>query len=226
MTDQNQTPEQQPLTIDNEKLNTARTLAEEYISRKKAVIKALRNYEERPNDITLWHYQEAFTKRNAALDAFLKLYDWQDNLRIIQALLRDDYPLTLEILQEWGADTQTGLKRCLDNPEFYLKICDHVLKDISAKFISIHTRLDAGETGYAYEETKGVRLLASNPGLIPIEKPLSALRKLKESFRGDYYYSSFPFFFEKEDLPYLAKAEYELIRLLTLGSETVSTITN
>ena len=39
--------------------------------------------------------------------------------------------LTVEALRAWGADTEDGLRRCMNNEAFYLRLVEKAVKDIT-----------------------------------------------------------------------------------------------
>ena len=87
--------------------------------------------------------------------------------------------LTIEALKQYGADTDQGLARCLNNEAFYTRLVGMALND--ANFERLRASLDAGDAKEAFEAAHALKGSIGNLALTPIFDPLS---ELTEKLRG------------------------------------------
>lgn len=84
--------------------------------------------------------------------------------------------LTIDKLQQFGADTQEGLGRCMNNEGLYLKLVGMILGD--AGFGKLKDALTAGDLQAAFEAAHALKGVLGNLSLTPLYKPASDLTEL------------------------------------------------
>lgn len=95
--------------------------------------------------------------------------------------------LTIEALKTFGADTGDGLKRCLDNEAFYLKLVGKALED--KNFDMLEEAVAAGDLDNAFEAAHSLKGVLGNLALTPIYKPVYDITELLRA-RTDTDYTS------------------------------------
>ena len=93
--------------------------------------------------------------------------------------------MTIDTLKEFGADTETGLNRCMGNTEFYLSLVRMAVEDQS--FSGLAGAIAQNNLDTAFEFAHALKGVYGNIALTPIYEPmceLSDLLKNKES--ADY----------------------------------------
>ena len=78
--------------------------------------------------------------------------------------------MTIAILKDFGADTEEGLARCMNNEEFYLKMVNLGLAD--ERFETMKSILEAKNLDEAFEMAHAMKGVFGNLALTPIYKPL------------------------------------------------------
>ena len=81
--------------------------------------------------------------------------------------------MTLEDLKAYGANTEEGLARCLNNEAFYLRMVNLALAD--KNFDGLKQAMDAGDARAAFEAAHALKGSIGNVALTPIFKPVCAL---------------------------------------------------
>ena len=84
--------------------------------------------------------------------------------------------MTLEDLKAYGANTEEGLARCLNNEAFYLRMVNLALAD--KYFDELKRAMDAGEARAAFEAAHALKGSIGNVALTPIYRPACALTEL------------------------------------------------
>jgi len=93
--------------------------------------------------------------------------------------------LTVDALKEFGANTDEGLGRCLNNEQFYLRLVKMSLEDGS--FEKLAAALECGDTKGAFEAAHALKGVMGNLALTPIYTPASELTELLRSgMEADY----------------------------------------
>lgn len=93
--------------------------------------------------------------------------------------------LTIEGLKKFGADTDEGLGRCMNNESFYFRLIGMALADGS--FDALGVALDEGDLERAFDEAHKLKGALGNLSLTPIYEPVSALTELlRNKTPGDY----------------------------------------
>ena len=84
--------------------------------------------------------------------------------------------MTLEDLKAYGANTEEGLARCMNNEAFYLRMVNLALAD--KYFDELKRAMDAGEARAAFEAAHALKGSIGNVALTPIYRPACALTEL------------------------------------------------
>lgn len=93
--------------------------------------------------------------------------------------------LTIEKLRDYGAKTDEGLARCINNEAFYFRMIDLALKDKS--FDELESALRAGDQDAAFAAAHSLKGVLGNLALEPMFRPASELTELLRSRTpGDY----------------------------------------
>lgn len=93
--------------------------------------------------------------------------------------------LSVEALREYGADTDQGLGRCMNNEAFYLRMVEMTLAD--PRFAQLRGVVESGNLEQAFELCHALKGVVGNLALEPLFQPLSELTELLRSrTRMDY----------------------------------------
>ncbi len=84
--------------------------------------------------------------------------------------------MTIENLAAYGADTQEGLKRCINNESFYLRMIRLIPGD--PNFQKLYDAVDAGDLDTAFEAAHALKGSTGNLALTPIYAPVSEITEL------------------------------------------------
>ena len=79
--------------------------------------------------------------------------------------------LTLQALQQTGADTESGMARCLNNEEFYLKMVRMAIQD--GNFAALDAAVAAGDLEAAFERAHALKGILGNVSLTGLLAPVS-----------------------------------------------------
>jgi len=90
--------------------------------------------------------------------------------------------LTIDVLKEYGANTEEGLGRCFNNVDFYLRLVGMALDD--PNFQNLKTAMEAADANAAFEAAHALKGAIGNVSLTPIYKPVSELTEILRG-RGD-----------------------------------------
>ncbi len=110
--------------------------------------------------------------------------------------------LTVENLKAWGANTEDGLRRCMNNEAFYLKLADKAARDPS--FDRLKEALEAKDLDAAFDLAHALKGVTANLALTPVYRPVEQMTELLRG-RTDTDYS-----------PFLAEMEKQRSALLAL----------
>ena len=96
--------------------------------------------------------------------------------------------MTLDDLKKYGADVEDGLRRCMDNEDFYLKMIGMALEGENLqKLDSLESKLGKKDMDGAFEVAHALKGVFGNLALTPIYEPLSELtEKLRDKSDADY----------------------------------------
>lgn len=84
--------------------------------------------------------------------------------------------LSIETLQNFGANTQEGLGRCMNNQNFYFRLVKMAANDKG--FDTLNQTLESGDWSQAFEAAHGLKGILSNLALTPLVEPVSQLTEL------------------------------------------------
>ena len=84
--------------------------------------------------------------------------------------------ITIEMLNNYGADTKEGLSRCMNNEAVYLRLVNLGLQD--GNFDKLKNAVAAGNVKEAFEIAHALKGVIGNLALTPIYRPLSELTEL------------------------------------------------
>ncbi len=84
--------------------------------------------------------------------------------------------ITIERLNQFGADTATGLSRCMNNDAFYLRLVAMGLQD--KNFDALRDAVAAGDAAAAFEAAHALKGMIGNLALTPVYTPLCELTEL------------------------------------------------
>ena len=87
--------------------------------------------------------------------------------------------MTIDELKTYGANTEEGLRRCMNNESFYLRMVRSIPGD--PDFQKLYEALDKGELEEAFEAAHHLKGSAANLSLTPLYAPLS---QITESLRN------------------------------------------
>lgn len=96
--------------------------------------------------------------------------------------------MTIEDLKEYGADVDTGLKRCVNNEGLYLKLVNKIPGD--ANFEKLYSAIEASDLDSAFEAAHAIKGASGNLSLSPIYDPIVEMTELLRA-RTDLDYSDF-----------------------------------
>ena len=87
--------------------------------------------------------------------------------------------ITIEKLISFGADVNEGLKRCMNNEAFYLRLVGMEMGD--RNFDALKDAVEAGDPKAAFEAAHALKGALGNLSLTPIYEPVALLT---EELRG------------------------------------------
>lgn len=96
--------------------------------------------------------------------------------------------LTVEALNEFGANTQEGVARCMNNADFYLKMVRMSADD--QNFNQLQESLAQKDLDRAFEVAHALKGVLGNLSLTPLYEPISELTELLRK-RTDMDYSDY-----------------------------------
>ena len=84
--------------------------------------------------------------------------------------------ITIDILNNFGANTSEGLERCLQDEDFYLDLIPSALDKES--YDALEKALDAGDLDSAFDAAHALKGVLANLALTPIYEPASEMTEL------------------------------------------------
>lgn len=87
--------------------------------------------------------------------------------------------MTISALKAWGADTDDGLKRCMNDEGFYLMLIGSVLSDTKAE--ELEAAISAGDLDRGFEIAHAMKGMYANLSLTPILIPVQEITELLRS---------------------------------------------
>ena len=93
--------------------------------------------------------------------------------------------MTIENLASYGANTQEGLQRCVNNESFYLRMVKMIPGD--PNFQKLYDAVGAVDLDAAFEAAHAIKGSTGNLALTPIYAPASEITELlRERKQTDY----------------------------------------
>jgi hypothetical protein len=93
--------------------------------------------------------------------------------------------LTVDKLNEWGADVKSGLARCMNNEAFYLRMVGMIEAD--GNYDKLGQALSAGDLQAAFEAAHALKGVLGNLALTPMFDPASSLCEALRGRTGEDY---------------------------------------
>ncbi len=87
--------------------------------------------------------------------------------------------LTIEKLNELGCDTSDGLKRCMDDKEFYLSLVPDALD--KKRYEELEKKINEGDLKNAFEDAHALKGVLSNLAITPLFNVISEITELLRS---------------------------------------------
>ena len=84
--------------------------------------------------------------------------------------------ITIQTLQEYGADTATGLARCMNMEAFYLRLVNTELQDTN--FEKLNTAIATGDAHAAFDCAHALKGALGNLALTPMFDPACTLTEM------------------------------------------------
>ena len=84
--------------------------------------------------------------------------------------------MTVDELKIYGANTEEGLRRCLNNESFYLRLVRMIPRD--PNFEKLYGALDQGDLAAAFDAAHALKGSTGNLALTPIFAPISEITEL------------------------------------------------
>ncbi len=84
--------------------------------------------------------------------------------------------MTIDDLIAFGANTQEGLNRCLNNEAFYIRMVNKIPGD--PNFRKLDDAMAAGDLESAFDACHAIKGAVSNLALTPLTKPISELTEI------------------------------------------------
>jgi HPt (histidine-containing phosphotransfer) domain-containing protein len=96
--------------------------------------------------------------------------------------------LTLDNLRKLGADVESGLVRCVNNEDFYLKMVRMALEDNGYELLKQY--LEDGNLDAAFDRAHSLKGVLGNVGLTKLFKPITELTEELRP-RSDFDYTGY-----------------------------------
>jgi len=84
--------------------------------------------------------------------------------------------MTIDALQQFGANTREGLGRCMNNEAFYLRLVNISLND--ASFEKLEAAVKDGDRKAAFEAAHALKGVMGNLSLTPLYEAVSEMTEL------------------------------------------------
>jgi len=93
--------------------------------------------------------------------------------------------MTIDDLVAFGANTNEGLKRCLNKEDFYLRLVKKVPAD--SNFQRLFDAIKTGDLNTAFDASHALKGVVGNLALTPIFTPVSELTELLRARKQSDY---------------------------------------
>jgi hypothetical protein len=87
--------------------------------------------------------------------------------------------MTIEDLNKYGANTQEGIQRCVNNEDFYLRMVNRIPGDVN--FQKLYDAIEVGDLDGAFEAAHALKGSTGNLALSPIFDPVCEITELLRS---------------------------------------------
>ena len=87
--------------------------------------------------------------------------------------------LTLDALQNWGADIAAGMNRCMNNEVFYLRMISKAMEDPSYEALKL--AVESGDLSRGFEIAHALKGVTGNLALTPLD---ISIREITELLRN------------------------------------------
>ena len=87
--------------------------------------------------------------------------------------------MTIEELKTYGADTDAGLQRCMNNESFYLRLVKMIPGD--ENFRKLKEALEGGNLDVAFEAAHALKGVLGNLSLTPLYESVAEITELLRS---------------------------------------------
>ena len=84
--------------------------------------------------------------------------------------------MTIDELKAYGANTDEGMQRCLNNEAFYFRMIKMILED--ANFRKLYTAVDEKNLDEAFEAAHALKGSTGNLALTPVYAPVAEVTEL------------------------------------------------
>lgn len=84
--------------------------------------------------------------------------------------------ITIEALRDYGANTEEGLTRCMNNEAFYIMLVNKALAD--SKLEQLERQIKEKDLAAAFETAHALKGMYANLSLDPLTKPVSEITEL------------------------------------------------
>lgn len=105
--------------------------------------------------------------------------------------------MTVNELKAYGADTETGLSRCMNNESLYLRLVKMLPYD--SNFGKLGDSVTKGDLGAAFEAAHAIKGSAGNLALTPIYEPICKITELLRARTDTDYAALLNNIMEKRD---------------------------
>ncbi|MCR4842532.1 MAG: Hpt domain-containing protein [Eubacterium sp.] len=92
--------------------------------------------------------------------------------------------MNLDDLREYGADVDTGVKRCANKETLYLKLVNKAAQ--SEEMDALENSIASGDIEAAFGYAHGLKGVATNLSLTPLSDPICELTELLRAKAGGY----------------------------------------
>lgn len=95
--------------------------------------------------------------------------------------------LNIDVLKEFGANTDEGISRCMGKEDFYLMLVGKVIND--KRLTALESQLKEKDLTTAFETAHALKGMYANLSLDPLTRPVSEMTELLRS-RTDTDYTA------------------------------------
>jgi HPt (histidine-containing phosphotransfer) domain-containing protein len=91
--------------------------------------------------------------------------------------MKGEKMITIQELNDFGADTKEGIARCINNESFYLRMVNKAVEEFD-KFDLLEAALRDGDLDAAFHHAHALKGLTGNLSLTPLYEPVSEITEL------------------------------------------------